>query len=634
MRKSIKRIVSSILAATMVLTSCVVSNLSIATAAGEQAGLPITVDASEINFPLDQSYTGEVTVEIDFDVNGALGGSGSLLRLRSSDGFDHEAALRVTSGSTGATVIGKANDGAAIGTTVIGNNKLVMTLNTATGEITATYNGVTASRMDDAAYIGKDVSLIKFGQKTGRTTVVNSIKVTATGSGNEDTTEATTVEATTEATTVEVTTEATTVEATTEVTTEVTTQTPAGVPDGTYEQTGLPITVDASEINFPLDHSFTGEVTVEIDFDVNGALGGSGSLLRLRSSDGFDHEAALRVTSGSTGATVIGKANDGAAIGTTVIGNNKLVMTLNTATGEITATYNGVTASRMDDAAYIGKDVSLIKFGQKTGRTTVVNSIKVTVKGSDTPAPEPTTEATTVAPTTVAPTTEATTEAVTAAANEVLVTPSYKIDGENVVVDYNVSVGEGAKFNNYTMFLTFDPSVLTPVSATDGEIAIDLSSTDASGAPIKALASNAANIETQFTNVPNSDNTDFEGADGVKTQAELGKVKVAYCISDKAFGDVSGNLPAFTESGKLFTVTYKINGDVNGSKLGTTIQTMNAVSADQNIESTPVSKGGDVTITGYEAPSETTTDATPTPVGFQIKGDKPETVAGGNATVK
>ena len=615
MRKSIKRIVSSVLAATMVLTSCIVSNLSIATAAGEQTGLPITVDASEINFPLDQSYTGEVTVEVDFDVNGVLGGAGSLLRLRSSDGFDHEAALRVTSGTTGDTVIGKDNSGTPIGTTVIGNNKLVMTLNTVTGEITATYNGVTASRMDDSKYIGKDVSLIKFGTKTGRTTVVNSIKVTATGSVTEDTTEAPT-EATTEAPT--------------EAPTEATTEAPAGIPDGTYEQTGLPITVDASEINFPLDQSYTGEVTVEVDFDVNGVLGGAGSLLRLRSSDGFDHEAALRVTSGTTGDTVIGKDNSGTPIGTTVIGNNKLVMTLNTVTGEITATYNGVTASRMDDSKYIGKDVSLIKFGTKTGRTTVVNSIKVTVKGNNNPSVETTTEATTEAPATEA-TTEAITEAVTAAANEVLVTPSYKIDGENVVVDYNVSVGEGAMFNNYTMFLTFDPSVLTPVSAADGEIAI--TATDATGGSISIPASNATNIETQFTNAPEAGNTDFDGADGIKTQAELGKIKVAYCIFDKDFSQAEGSLPAFTESGKLFTVTYKINGDVNGSKLAAAIQTMNSVSADSNVQSTPNSVGSEVTISGYEAPTETTTIETPTPAGFQIKGDKPETVAGGNATV-
>ena len=63
MRKSTKRFVSAILAATMVLTSSVVSNISMV-AAAQQTGLPITVGAdADVKFEFDQVYTGKVTVE-------------------------------------------------------------------------------------------------------------------------------------------------------------------------------------------------------------------------------------------------------------------------------------------------------------------------------------------------------------------------------------------------------------------------------------------------------------------------------------------------------------------------------------------------------------------------------------------
>lgn len=416
---------------------------------------------------------------------------------------------------------------------------------------------------------------------------------------------------------------------------------------------GIPFTVDTSEVNYKLDQAYTGEVTVEIDFDITGAIGGKGSLLRLRSSDNFDHEAALRVVDAASGATVLGKDDSGVAIGNTVLGNNKLIITLNTETGEIKANYNGTEATRFDNATYIGKDVNQIKFGTKTGRQTVVNSINVTATGGSVVTTEATTEATTVEVTTEATTvatteavtetvTEVTTEAVTAADGEVIITPEYTLNGDTLTVKYNANVGANTGFNNYTMFLTFDPSVLTPVSAADGDIVY--ATKDSTGADINVPASNAKNIEAQFANVPAAGNTDFAGADGNKTQADLGKVKVAYCIFDKDFSQAaSGSLPAFTTSGTLFTVTYKVNGEVNGTKLGTAVGTLNTVSSDAAIQNTAKVTANDVTIGGGETPTEsttteattkeTTTEATTEAVtGLAIVGDT-VTAKDGKATV-
>lgn len=207
--------------------------------------------------------------------------------------------------------------------------------------------------------------------------------------------------------------------------------------------------------------------------------------------------------------------------------------------------------------------------------------------------------------------TEATTEAPIAPAdNQVVITPEYSIDGDTLTVNYKAELNN-AGFNHYTMFLTFDPAVLTPVSAVDGDIAI--AAKDATGADINVAASNADNIAAQFANVPEAGNSDFEGADGVKTQAELGKVKVAYCIFDKSFDQAAaGALPEFTSNGTLFTVTYKINDTaaLNGTVLGAAIGVLDTVSSDMTVHGTADAIVNEVTVsTSSEPGTETTTEA-------------------------
>ena len=100
--------------------------------------------------------------------------------------------------------------------------------------------------------------------------------------------------------------------------------------------------------------------------------------------------------------------------------------------------------------------------------------------GSDEPTTtEATTEATTVEATTeattsaVVDTTTETTTNVIAEANQVVITPVYtKTADGGVDVDYYANLGDGAKFNNYTLFLNFDATKLVPKTVTNGNITL------------------------------------------------------------------------------------------------------------------------------------------------------------------
>lgn len=263
---------------------------------------------------------------------------------------------------------------------------------------------------------------------------------------------------------------------------------------------------------------------------------------------------------------------------------------------------------------------------------------------------EETTEVTTVETTEVTSVeypTEATTEApIAPAEKQVVITPEYTVDGDTLTVKYNAALNN-AGFNHYTMFVTFDPAVLTPVSAEDGDITIAVK--DALGQDVTLAASNAENIISQFTNVPLEGNSDFEGADGIKTQAELGKVKVAYCVFDKAFDQAAtGSLPEFTANGTLFTVKYKINdaSALKGTKLGANVQVLDTVSSDLTVLGTADAIVNEVTVSSDEPGSdesstetttvgttETTTEVTTEAVtGVAIYGDTVN-AANGKATL-
>ena len=246
-----------------------------------------------------------------------------------------------------------------------------------------------------------------------------------------------------------------------------------------------------------------------------------------------------------------------------------------------------------------------------------VSSVESSVKinGSETSTTEATTEETTEE------TTEATTKGeIEVKEGEIALVPSVNKTvasiGDEVEVSFEVSGNDATKgFNNYTLFVDFDPAVLQPVSAEDGDITLDVNGT-------VYTASKADAIAEQFNNVPAAGNSDFAGADGEKTQAELGRIKVAYMIDADA--NVDNKLQSFTSNGKLFTIKFKAlekgSSDVQATAVSDSFGT---VSSDATIAST---------LTVKTAPSETVNvDIVDT--GFKFGGNEVEYVGKANDTV-
>lgn len=409
-------------------------------------------------------------------------------------------------------------------------------------------------------------------------------------------------------------------------------------------------TVDAKQ-------AYTGEVKATVVFDLD-TVAGKGTVLVLNKlfTDGTTVQDAGEIgirAIDNNGACVFSKSNDAAtSVGNIVVGENTAVFTLNTATGATSCQLNG-------GAVVTGTDTSAnilgVKFNKKGGRTATIKSVQVTGTpvGGETTTVTTTTVTTTTEATTVEPTTEATTSAVdtttetttlaTAEANQVVITPVYtKTADGGVDVDYYASVGEGAKFNNYTLFVDFDAAKLAPKTANDGDITL-VAGKDATGNDIVLKASNATNIAKQFANVPAAGNSDFTGADGTKTQAQLGRIKVAYCVYDNDFSVAAGNLPAFAKSGKLFSIHFDAveGATVDGANLSVSVGTLNAVSADATVNSTPANKTNDTVIGGAETTTEattetttvTTTEATTVDTAFAIAGDTVNAKTGDVKTV-
>ena len=249
------------------------------------------------------------------------------------------------------------------------------------------------------------------------------------------------------------------------------------------------------------------------------------------------------------------------------------------------------------------------------------NGLLAEINDADVPdTTETTTEGTTETTTEATTVTESTTEepiVPPADKGTISITPEIVSQSDTqVVVAYKLEA-KNAGFNNYTLFFTFDENVLTPVSVSDGDITMTVK--DALGNDISVPASNADNFNAQLTNAPLAGNTDFPEADGIKTQAELGIVKLSYCIFDNSdFADATaGALPKFEGNGTLFTVTYDVKGDVSGTTLGVDVNVINAVSADTNIASKPenVIEGsytfeGETTESTTEGTTETSTEST------------------------
>ena len=229
-----------------------------------------------------------------------------------------------------------------------------------------------------------------------------------------------------------------------------------------------------------------------------------------------------------------------------------------------------------------------------TTETTTVAPTTTTVTTTET-----TTETTTVAPTTTTETTtEVSTEAVTA---KVVVDKATVKVGETV--NANVALVGNKGFNNYTAFVEFDPTIVEPVDAINGTITKEV-------AGVTYTASDAAALKGQFANVPAVGNTDFTGADGAKTQAQLGKVKYAYVVPQQMVNGTA--LQEFNTDGNLFGISFKAikAGDAN-IKVTFVGNQLSTVSSDATIAKT-------ATVETVDAAVKVEEGSTPAPVdGFK-----------------
>lgn len=247
----------------------------------------------------------------------------------------------------------------------------------------------------------------------------------------------------------------------------------------------------------------------------------------------------------------------------------------------------------------------------QNGKVSSVNLavIELDLNGGSAPATEtttvaPTTTETTTETTTVAPTT--TTETTTEVSTEA-VTVKVVVDKATVkvgdTVNANVALVGNRGFNNYTAFVEFDPTIVEPVDAIDGTITKEV-------AGVTYTASDAAALKGQFANVPAVGNTDFTGADGAKTQAQLGKVKYAYVVPAQLVNGTA--LQEFNTDGNLFGISFKAlkAGDAN-IKVTFVGNQLSTVSSDATIAKT-------ATVETVDAAVKVEEGSTPTPVdGFK-----------------
>jgi hypothetical protein len=149
---------------------------------------------------------------------------------------------------------------------------------------------------------------------------------------------------------------------------------------------------------------------------------------------------------------------------------------------------------------------------------------------------------------------------------------SLTLNDDEFVVNLDVSNVENTTgISSYTFFVTYDPNVvqLTGVaSATDkSTYATYKSINDETGKTEDKTFFSITKIKGQITLVPTADDTDYKdvSADGVKTCAELGKVKIADIITASDVND-STKIASVDNSGTLFALKFKTVG-VGDSKI-------------------------------------------------------------------
>jgi len=186
------------------------------------------------------------------------------------------------------------------------------------------------------------------------------------------------------------------------------------------------------------------------------------------------------------------------------------------------------------------------------------------------PGPDETTETTTESiPTPPGPdeTTETTTEAPPSPETPAEKSQVLRIDadkeevtaGDEFVVDFKLNGNAGV--NSYNMYIEYDPSIIQAV----GVVPVEAENINdyVSYAGTKTIF-DSVELGNQITMKPSANDSDYADleADGVKTAAELGRIKYAYTITET---DDNGNLIEAENDGTLFKIKFKALKSGTGS---------------------------------------------------------------------
>ena len=135
--------------------------------------------------------------------------------------------------------------------------------------------------------------------------------------------------------------------------------------------------------------------------------------------------------------------------------------------------------------------------------------------------------------------------------------------GDEFTVSYKLNDVTG--INNYTFFIDFDPEVLTLMGAEEVP-ANEVVSYTMSGVAGKLPLILPELISSQMAIKPAEGDTDYQGeADGVKTAAQIGRIKLAGVAGLAGYAEADKNQTSWaTETaGTLFTIKFKVNEGVS-----------------------------------------------------------------------
>ena len=550
------------------------------------------------------SSTGGVTsVELAKDAGGAL-----VFEAKAGDQLVFDYSSTGTTNESSVSVVDAS--GAAIFTqTVIGSS-----------------NGRTTSTVDipaDGTY--KIVSTAGFTARGAR--VYAASIVSGGDTPVEPTTEAPT-EATTEAPT-EATTEAPT-EATTEAPTEATTEAPteatteAPVPSGSYAYIpSVPIASGATAYddanasivamqNLNITANTEGAVTIgdnsyttnlvststNTQLNVDGSSGNYRVAFSVTAKTDITVKVDVKVGAGKEVYLTAGPVTAGSTCSAIDGRNNVTADTYTTLTADVAAGDTIYFVGKGTNAPVYGVDI-IAKGGSTTPTeaTTEVPTETTTVASVETTTEAPT-ETTTTAPVAGTINIGASVEGVASdAGSQTLAADAI---GTTVKVNIDLANVEGtAGYNNYTFFIKYNPSVLKVVSVAEPG---DLSGYSLANGAVVYDANAIANSISYVPSATNADYTDVN-ADGTKTAADLGKIKIANYLE--------GNSTVATTSGTLVALNFEVVGAGSSDLEIVLVENGIFAAPGADAEITAVAATNTVVVEG-EVPTETTTSEVPT----------------------